>query len=98
MIQTPPLLTFLTPGAIAPVFPGVPRRPAAPRGGGPAEAAEVCLRKGGPPPSEESAREKVIFCNAQGDTLVYQANRAKSSAALCACGNASGASAALLAR
>jgi hypothetical protein len=61
------------------------------------EAAEVCSRGEGPPPSEESAREKVIFCNSRGDTLVYQADRAKASAALCACGNASGASAALLA-
>jgi hypothetical protein len=64
---------------------------------GAAQAAEVCLRMAAPAPSELSARDKVVLCGPQGETFVYQADRARGTAALCACGNASGASAALLA-
>jgi hypothetical protein len=49
------------------------------------------------PRCPEAAREKVVFCNPRGETLLYQADRHNRSAALCACGNASGSAAALLA-
>ena len=47
--------------------------------------------------SAEAAREKVVICTPQGETAVYQADRHSRSAALCACGNATAAAAALLA-
>jgi hypothetical protein len=65
---------------------------------GPGEAAEVGERTPGGPASPEAAREKLVFCDRRGETLVYQADRPSRSAALCACGNATGAAAALLAQ
>jgi hypothetical protein len=71
------------------------------RGGlniGPGEAAEVALRGPADASITESAKEKVVFCSRTGETLVFQADRQNRSAALCACGNASAAAAALLAQ
>src|SRR4051812_20437365 len=71
------------------------------RGGlpvGEREAVALTLRAGNEAASPESAKEKVVFSNGQGETSVYQADRETRAAALCACGNATGASAALLAR
>jgi hypothetical protein len=64
---------------------------------GPPEAVALCRRFYRETRSPEAAREKVIFCDGQGDTLVYQADVPNRSAALCTCGNATGASAAMLA-
>src|SRR5262249_31970811 len=61
------------------------------------EAVAVCRRSPEAPRSGEAARDKVVFCGRGGETAVYQADRQKRSAALCACGNATGASAAMLA-
>ena len=61
------------------------------------EAVGVTLRSRGAAPSTEAAKEKVGFCSRRGDTLIYQADRQNRSAALCACGNATGATAAMLA-
>lgn len=65
---------------------------------GEAEAVAVCL--GGPDEAAAAgaAKEKVVFCNQAGETSVYQADRSNRSAALCACGNATGAAAAMLAQ
>jgi hypothetical protein len=60
-------------------------------------AVELCLKAGSEPCPTEAAKEKVIFASRQGETLVYQADRQHRSAALCACGNATGAAAAMLA-
>jgi hypothetical protein len=64
---------------------------------GPREAVELCLRTPNQPQSTEAAKEKVAICNRWGETSIYQADRKHLSAALCACGNATGAAAALLA-
>jgi hypothetical protein len=58
---------------------------------------QVCLQASDLPPSPEAAKEKVIFCAPEGQTHVYQADRNNRTAALCACGNAAGAAAAMLA-
>jgi hypothetical protein len=63
---------------------------------GPREAVDLCLRGPTEPSPAGAAHGKVIFCNRQGDLLVYQADPPKRSAALCACGNATAAGAALL--
>jgi hypothetical protein len=60
------------------------------------EAVEVILRHAAEPCPPEAAKEKVVFCSRAGETLVFQADREKQSAALCACGNASATAAALL--
>jgi hypothetical protein len=65
---------------------------------GPREAVEVALRHNTEPCPAEAAKEKVVFCSRRGETLVFQADRQSQSAALCACGNATGAAAAMLAR
>lgn len=62
-----------------------------------AEAVRVCEESTAAPPSPESAREKVVFCDRRGRTFVYQADRDNRAASLCACGNAAGAMAAMLA-
>jgi hypothetical protein len=64
---------------------------------GPREAADLCLRGPTEPSPAGAAHGKVLFCNRQGDLLVYQADPLKRSAALCACGNATAAAAALFA-
>jgi hypothetical protein len=64
---------------------------------GPREALELCLRTPNQPQSAEAAKEKVAICNRWGETSIYQADRKNLSAALCACGNATGAAAAMLA-
>src|SRR5262249_53020684 len=64
---------------------------------GPQEAVELCLQNPGEAPSSEAAKEKVVFSSRRGETLVFQADQQNRSAALCACGNATGASAAMLA-
>jgi hypothetical protein len=58
---------------------------------------EVALRHNHEPCPAEAAKEKVVFCSRRGETLVFQADRQNQSAALCACGNATGAAAAMLA-
>jgi hypothetical protein len=63
---------------------------------GPSEATEVALRHATDPCPAEAAKEKVVFCSRQGETLVFQADRQNRCAALCACGNATGTAAALL--
>jgi hypothetical protein len=73
-------------------------RPAGLAAVGPDEAAALCLRAAGGPPPAEAAKEKVAFCGPGGETRVYQADREKATAALCACGNAAGAAAATLAQ
>ena len=60
------------------------------------EAVQLCLQGPSEPPPPEAAHDKVIFCDRRGKTLVFQADREKPAAALCACGNASAAAAALL--
>src|SRR5262245_17776857 len=60
------------------------------------EAVEVILRHTAEPCPPEAAKDKVVFCSRAGETLVFQADRQKQSAALCACGNASATAAALL--
>ncbi len=62
------------------------------------EAAAAIARVPNLPFSPEAAREKVGFIRADGATAIYQADRQARSASLCACGNATGAAAALLAR
>jgi hypothetical protein len=64
---------------------------------GPNEAAEIILRNADDPVPPDAAKEKVVFCSRRGDTLVFQADRQKGTAALCACGNASATAATLLA-
>jgi hypothetical protein len=64
---------------------------------GPAEAVVLCLRAPEERRGGDAAVGKVVFCNRLGETHVYQADREKRSAALCACGNATGAAAATLA-
>lgn len=59
-------------------------------------ALEICARSAAPAVAQ-AAKEKVVLCEA-GVTRVYQADRANHAAALCACGNATGAAAAMLAR
>jgi hypothetical protein len=63
---------------------------------GPAEAVELCLQNPGEAPSPEAAKEKVVFSSRHGETLVFQADQQNRSAALCACGNATGAAAATI--
>ncbi|HZU38500.1 MAG TPA: hypothetical protein VFA18_21425, partial [Gemmataceae bacterium] len=60
------------------------------------EAVTLCLEGSTEPPPPGAAHDKVVFCDRRGKTLVFQADRQKQTAALCACGNASGAAAALL--
>jgi hypothetical protein len=62
------------------------------------EAVEVALRHPNDPVPGEAAKEKVVFCDRHGQTVVFQADRQKKSAAVCACGNASATAAALLAQ
>src|SRR5205823_9507527 len=57
------------------------------------EAVALSLWLGSEAASTESAKEKVIFCSRRGETAVYQTSRQDRSAALCACGNATGAAA-----
>ncbi len=64
---------------------------------GEAEAVQVCLRGNPPVATTEAARDKVVLCDRRGDVLVFQADRAREAASLCACGNAAGAAAAMLA-
>jgi hypothetical protein len=64
---------------------------------GPAEAVELCLRAPEERRGGDAAVGKVVFCNPLGETHVYQADRQNRSAALCACGNATGAAVATLA-
>jgi hypothetical protein len=64
---------------------------------GPREAVEIARRNADAPVPAEAAKEKIVFCSRQGETLVFQADRQNQSAALCACGNASATAAALLA-
>src|SRR5438094_2726525 len=64
---------------------------------GPAGAVELCLRAPEERRGGDAAVGKVVFCNRVGETHVYQADRQNRSAALCACGNATGAAAATLA-
>jgi hypothetical protein len=66
-------------------------------GVGAREAAELCLRGCPMPAPAEAARDKVVVCSRRGQTAVYQADRPNRCAALCACGNATAAGAALLA-
>jgi hypothetical protein len=63
----------------------------------PADAVELCLQTPEEKRSADAAVGKVVFCNRLGETQVYQTDRAGRSAALCACGNATGAAAAMLA-
>jgi hypothetical protein len=65
---------------------------------GAAEAADLCLHTLPEPASDESAKEKITLCSLAGETRTFQADRPNRSAALCACGNATGAAAALFAR
>jgi hypothetical protein len=65
-------------------------------GMGEREALQMCLSSV-KEPTAEAAKEKVIFCNRLGRTLVYQADRQNQAAALCTCGNATAASAAMVA-
>src|SRR5262245_8199498 len=64
---------------------------------GPAEAVELCARAPEERRGGDAAVGKVVFCNRLGETHVYQSDRQARSAALCACGNATGAAAAALA-
>jgi hypothetical protein len=64
---------------------------------GDSQAFQVCLNGPSVPVSAEAAKEKVVLCNRSGDTYVYQADRQNQTASLCACGNATGAAAALIA-
>jgi len=64
---------------------------------GPAGAVELCLRAPEERRGGDAAVGKVVFCNRVGETQVYQTDRQNRSAALCACGNATGAAAATLA-
>lgn len=68
----------------------------APLTAGPAEAAELCARLGGDAPAG-AARGKVVFLGRGHETRVFQADPVTRTAAAAACGNASGAAAALLA-
>jgi hypothetical protein len=61
------------------------------------DAVRVCLAGTKMPDPNQSAKEKVVFCNRKGDTRVYQADRQNRSAALCSCGNATAAAAAMTA-
>ena len=61
------------------------------------EAFQACTLGPRVPTSPEAAKEKIVLCNRLGETYVYQADRQNQAAALCACGNATGAAAALLA-
>jgi hypothetical protein len=63
----------------------------------PAEAVALCRRAPEERRSADAATGKVVFCNRLGETHVYQADPHKGTAALCACGNATGAAAAALA-
>ena len=65
---------------------------------GPEQAVAVALRDRDDPAPADAARGKVVFCNARGDSLVFQADQQYTTAALCACGNATGAAAAVQAR
>ncbi len=62
---------------------------------GEAEAVAVCLQSP-EPTATQAAKEKVVFCDGAA-TSVYQADRKNRAAALCACGNATCASAAMTA-
>jgi hypothetical protein len=64
---------------------------------GPAEAVVLCGRAPQEHRSADAATGKVVFCNRLGETQVYQADPSRGTAALCACGNATGAAAATLA-
>jgi hypothetical protein len=64
---------------------------------GPAEAAALCAGAPEERRGDDAATGKVVFCNRLGETHVYQADPQKGTAALCACGNATGAAAAALA-
>ena len=59
------------------------------------EQAVALTRLDREPAPAGAARGKVVFCGPHGATLVYQADQEQTSAALCACGNATGAAAAL---
>lgn len=63
-----------------------------------AHAADAIARAHKVPYSTEAAKEKVGYSRLDGTTAIYQADRQTHSASLCACGNATGATAALLAR
>src|SRR5262249_6992398 len=58
---------------------------------------ELCLRAPEERRTGDAAVGKVVFCNRLGETHVYQTDRQNRSAAICACGNATGAAAATLA-
>jgi len=61
------------------------------------EALAVCRRYLQEPDPAQSAKEKVVFANRQGEMVVFQGDRKNGSAALCSCGNATCAGAAMLA-
>lgn len=61
------------------------------------EAVDVLLRSPLQKQSAEAAKEKVAFCNPRGDMRIFQADSRNQTAELCACGNATGAAAAMFA-
>ncbi len=61
------------------------------------EALAVCRGFLQEPDPTQSAKEKVVFGNRRGEILVFQGDRLNGSAALCSCGNATAAGAAMLA-
>jgi hypothetical protein len=63
-----------------------------------ADAVAAIFRARNVPVSSEAAREKVGFACPAGATSIYQADREARSASLCACGNATAATLALLAQ
>jgi hypothetical protein len=65
---------------------------------GPEAAVELSRRAPQTSASVGAARGKVTVCSPNGETRTYQADDHSRSAALCACGNANAAGAALLAR
>src|SRR5262249_41035206 len=64
---------------------------------GPAAAVELCLRAPEERRAGDAAVGKVAFGSRVGEAHVYQTDRQNRSAAICACGNATGAAAATLA-